>query len=169
MSRFIPTIFMHFLKNLPECLCIFFLKAGDWHSYLKVNKINIRASISCFSFLLWNVCPLKCTLALNIHKRIFVFCSFISVKGFTGGSYYGHKGAAVEPLCLPRNPEWEIYNDGYDGAKAYIYGAEYETNTFKGSIKTLHDHDIPCAVCLVRQRSIVQMFPGKYELKQIGL
>uniref|UniRef100_K1PRA3 Short-chain collagen C4 n=1 Tax=Magallana gigas TaxID=29159 RepID=K1PRA3_MAGGI len=81
-------------------------------------------------------------------------------SSFTGGSYYGHKGATVEPLCLPRNPEWEIYNDEYDGAKAYVYGAEYQTNTFKGSIKTLHDHDIPCTVCLVRQRSIVQMFPG---------
>lgn len=86
--------------------------------------------------------------------------------GFTGGSYYGHKGATVEPLCLPRNPEWEIYNDEYDRAKAYVYGAEYQTNTFKCSIKTLHDHDIPCTVCLVRQRSIVQMFPGKYELKK---
>lgn len=48
-------------------------------------------------------------------------------KGFTGGSFYGHKGAAVEPLCLPTNPEWGIYIDGYDGSKAYVYGAEYET------------------------------------------
>lgn len=98
----------------------------------------------------------------------FITLSFIFDKGFTGGSFYGHKGAAVEPLCLPRNPEWGIYIDGHDGSKAYVYGAEYETYTFKDYIKSLHEHDIPCAVCLVRQRSVVQMFPGKYKLKQIG-
>lgn len=41
-----------------------------------------------------------------------------------------------------------------------VFGAEYETNTFTGYIETLHHHDVPCAVCLARQRSIVQMFPG---------
>lgn len=53
-----------------------------------------------------------------------------------------------------------MYTDGHEGYKAYVYGAEYETETFKGNIQTLHNHDIPCAVCLVRQRSVVQMFPG---------
>lgn len=98
----------------------------------------------------------------------FIILSFIFDKGFTGGSFYDHKGAAVEPLCLPRNPEWGMYIDGYDGSKAYVYSAEYETYTFKDYIKSLHNHDVPCAVCLVRQRSVVQMFPGKYKFKQIG-
>lgn len=81
---------------------------------------------------------------------------------FTGGSHRSYKGSAVEPLCLPRNPEWGMYIDGYDGYKAYVYGAEYETSTFKGNIKNVHDHDIPCAVCLVHRKSVVQMFPGEY-------
>ena len=54
-----------------------------------------------------------------------------------------------------------IYRDGTEGAKNYVYGAEYDTNTPSGYMSTLHDHDVPCAVCLVRNRSVVQMFPGK--------
>lgn len=82
--------------------------------------------------------------------------------GYTGGSHHSHKGAAVEPLCLPRNPEGGMYTDGYEGNKNYVYGAEYETNSFKGYIQTIHDHDVPCVVCLVRQRTVVKMFPGEY-------
>lgn len=83
--------------------------------------------------------------------------------GFTGGSHYTHKGAAVEPICLPKNPEWGLYNDGHDGAKNYVYGAEYETGSFTGYIKTIEDNDVPCVVCLVRRKSVVQMFPGRFE------
>ncbi|XP_065928358.1 uncharacterized protein [Magallana gigas] len=82
-------------------------------------------------------------------------------SGYTGGSHYSHKGAAVEPLCLPRNPEWGMYTDGYEGSKNYVYGAEYETNSFKGYIQTIQDHDVPCVVCLVRQRTVVKMFPAR--------
>lgn len=91
---------------------------------------------------------------------LLLFLSLFLRVGFAGGSHCSHKGAAVEPMCLPRNPEWGMYTDGHEGYKAYVYGAEYETESFKGNIQTLHDHDVPCAVCLVRQRSVVQMFPG---------
>ena len=80
--------------------------------------------------------------------------------GYIGGSSAGHSGAAVEPLCLPRDPEWGNYSDGTDGYKAYVYGTEYETHTAPGSLSTLQNHDAPCAVCLVRNRSIVRMFSG---------
>lgn len=83
------------------------------------------------------------------------------LTGYVGGSLYSDTGAAVDPLCLPRNPEWEHYRDGTDGYKAYIYGAEYETIGLRDKWLKLHDHDVPCAVCLVRNRSVVKMFPGK--------
>ncbi|XP_065925119.1 uncharacterized protein [Magallana gigas] len=82
------------------------------------------------------------------------------LSGYVGGSRHTHSGAAVEPLCLPRKPEWGNYKDGTDGAKAYIYGAEYETGDLSGKWLKLHDHDVPCAVCLVRNRSVVKMFPA---------
>lgn len=91
---------------------------------------------------------------------LYLFIFITSCKGFTGGSYHNHNGAAVEPLCLPRNPEWGIYIDGHDGPKNYIHGAEYETGSFRGYIKSLQNHDVPCAVCLVRQKSVIMMFPG---------
>jgi hypothetical protein len=84
------------------------------------------------------------------------------LTGFTGGSRYNHKGAAVEPLCLPRDPEWGMYKDGTDGDKAYIYGAEYETYTFLGNMRNLYEHDVPCAVCLIHQKSLLRMFPGTF-------
>nr|XP_011449403.2 uncharacterized protein LOC105343662 isoform X2 [Crassostrea gigas] len=85
----------------------------------------------------------------------------VVLSGFTGGSRYDHVGAAVDPLCLPRDPEWGVYRDGINGNKAYVFGAEYETNTSPGKLPTLHQHDIPCAVCLLRNRSVVKMFPAR--------
>ena len=67
----------------------------------------------------------------------------------------------MEPLCLPRDPEWGIYRDGVDGARNYAFGAEYETGSFQGYWSKVNDHDVPCSVCLVRNRSLVKMFPGK--------
>lgn len=62
---------------------------------------------------------------------------------------------------MPRDPEWNFYKDGTDGLKAYVFGAEYETHSFMGFKKSLAEHDVPCAVCLVRNRSAVNMFPGR--------
>lgn len=80
--------------------------------------------------------------------------------GYAGGSHYRHTGAAVDALCLPRNPEWGNYRDGTDGSKAYIFGTEYQTTGMFGKWHSLYEHDVPCAVCLVRSRSVVKMFPG---------
>lgn len=84
--------------------------------------------------------------------------------GYTGSSWPDHKGSAVD-LCLPRDPEWGGggYSDGNDGNKAYVFGAEYETDTSPKNLLKLHDHDIPCAVCLRRNRSVIKMFPGQME------
>ncbi|XP_056006027.1 short-chain collagen C4-like [Ostrea edulis] len=83
------------------------------------------------------------------------------LSGFTGGSHYTHSGAAVDPLCLPRDPEWGRYKDGADGGRAYVYGAEYETGNSLSNLRNLHDHDVPCAVCLVHNRSVLRVFPAR--------
>ncbi|XP_056006021.1 short-chain collagen C4-like [Ostrea edulis] len=82
-------------------------------------------------------------------------------SGFTGGSHYSHQGAAVEPLCLPRDPEWGRCKDGTDKDKAYVYGAEYETDHDLGNMRRLHQHDVPCAVCLIYNRSVLRLFPAR--------
>ncbi|XP_034307263.2 uncharacterized protein [Magallana gigas] len=83
------------------------------------------------------------------------------LSGFTGGSWYDHKGAAVDLLCLPRDPEWGEYIDGVKGTKAYVFGAEYETYYTISNLRTVYNHDVPCAVCLLRNKSVVKMFPAR--------
>ncbi|XP_062576176.1 uncharacterized protein LOC134238063 [Saccostrea cucullata] len=93
-----------------------------------------------------NSCPCNATLVYS---------------GYAGGSNHLHSGAAVELLCLPKDPEWGIYTDGYNGAKAFVYGTEYETNYNPDHLSSFQNHDVPCAVCLVPNRSVVQMFPAR--------
>ncbi|XP_056006008.1 short-chain collagen C4-like [Ostrea edulis] len=83
------------------------------------------------------------------------------LSGITGGSHYTHSGAAVDPLCLPIDPEWGRYKDGTNGYKAYVYGAEYQTENSLTNLRRLHDHDVPCAVCLVHNRSVLRVFPAR--------
>ena len=87
-------------------------------------------------------------------------CFILSV-GYVGGSYYRSTGTAVDPLCLPKDPEWGMYRDGVQSFRAYVYGAEYETFEFSDLMTTIAQNDIPCAVCLVPNRSVVKMFPGR--------
>lgn len=71
--------------------------------------------------------------------------------GIVGGSFWTHSGAAVNYLCLTKQPEYD------DVTKpiyvAYLYGSEYE------EIGELDDNDVPCSVCRVPQSSTI-MVPG---------
>ncbi|KAK3108736.1 hypothetical protein FSP39_014501 [Pinctada imbricata] len=82
-------------------------------------------------------------------------------EGFAGGSYFTNKGAAAEPLCLPPDPEWGLHTESADNTRGYVYGAEYEFSTLTDSRKNLHEHDVPCAVCRVKQRSVVITIPAR--------
>lgn len=86
------------------------------------------------------------------------------LSGYVGGSHFNNRGAAVEPLCLPRNPQWLKYRDRMEKERAYVHGAEYETRTSPSGLSSVHDQDVPCAVCLKRRRSVVNMFPGREKL-----
>lgn len=71
----------------------------------------------------------------------------LSFIGYARGSHYTHTGAAVNSLCLPKNPQWASYTDDVDGYKNYIYGANYETHDLSGKWLPLHNHDVPCSLC----------------------
>nr|XP_011437344.3 uncharacterized protein LOC105335243 [Crassostrea gigas] len=88
------------------------------------------------------------------------------LSGFTGGSWYDHRGAAVDLLCLPKDPEWGKYSDGVGGARAFVYGAEFETCNSPGNLHKLADHDVPCDVCLLRNQSVVKMFTARKTVLQ---
>ncbi|XP_060564786.1 uncharacterized protein LOC132723991 [Ruditapes philippinarum] len=78
--------------------------------------------------------------------------------GYVAGSHYTHSGTASNPLCLPKDPDFEERTDGFQSATR-IYGAEYETNGYP-RWTYLHDHEIPCAVCRIPRNNVL-MVPGK--------
>lgn len=51
-----------------------------------------------------------------------------------------------------------IYREGDDVGRAFVYGAEYQTHDSPGYLHALYQHDVPCAVCLRRNRSISKCF-----------
>ncbi|KAK3108601.1 hypothetical protein FSP39_011731 [Pinctada imbricata] len=87
--------------------------------------------------------------------------SLTEYSGFTGGSHYTHTGAAAEPLCLPPEPEWGLHTESADDSRAIVYGAEYEFHSLTDSRKKLHQYDVPCAVCRVKEISVVITIPAR--------
>ena len=76
------------------------------------------------------------------------------MSGSVGGSHYNHKGAAVNYLCLPQQPEW--LSRAPTGGVAYLHGGEYESAAFG----TTSGDDIPCAVCRTTDNSVM-MIPAR--------
>jgi len=82
-------------------------------------------------------------------------------SGRAGGSHIQHGGAS-NPQCLPLDPSFLTPIIGSQ-IRALMYGAEYQTHTDSNSyLHGRYDHDVPCAVCYVTQRSTVYMVPAKY-------
>ncbi|XP_065907907.1 uncharacterized protein [Dysidea avara] len=81
-------------------------------------------------------------------------------SGVVAGSAYGHEGAAVDPLCLPPNPQYLKSQSGYQNW-VQLYGAEYQT----GGTPLDHGHDrnVPCALCQAYGRTNKIMIPSRFE------
>ena len=63
-------------------------------------------------------------------------------------------------MCLTRDPIYEKHQSG-SYLRATIYGAEYQTYSAGIYPSSLHDHDVPCAVCHVTTRASQMMIPGR--------
>ena len=77
-------------------------------------------------------------------------------EGLGSGSNFNHYGGGANYLCLPKDPEY--LKNGLPGAYSALYGAEYEENIFDS---TLHNHNVPCAVCYTSRRTSKLMIPAK--------
>ena len=64
-------------------------------------------------------------------------------------------------MCLTRDPIYAKYIPGFEADRAGIFGAECQTFKFGMYPNSLHDHDVPCAVCHVTTRSSQMMIPGR--------
>ena len=80
-------------------------------------------------------------------------------SGRAGGSSRTNTGDGSNPQCLPLDPNYLRTLGGSQTVVAGMFGAEYQTYDFN---RAVHDHDVPCAVCYVSQRSTVYMIPAKY-------
>ena len=82
--------------------------------------------------------------------------------GYAAGSHHTHSGGVADTQCLPRDPQWGKVHPGEAGS--YIYGAEYEDGADRSTSifgKNVHDQDVPCAVCEVKGRKTLSMFPAR--------
>eukprot|EP00058_Branchiostoma_floridae_P004810 XP_002590298.1 hypothetical protein BRAFLDRAFT_76551 [Branchiostoma floridae] len=83
-------------------------------------------------------------------------------EGVAGGTAYSHPGGGTNYQCLPSDPQWGTYQDGVQGSKAFMYGAEYELSTnYPFGSRSLHDDNVPCAVCYVPTRGSKLMIPAR--------
>ena len=82
-------------------------------------------------------------------------------SGRAGGPHWNLAGGGSNPQCLPLDPNFLAPVSGDQQYRTYMHGAEYQTYTdsrFHGS----NDHEVPCAVCHVSNRTAVYMVPAKY-------
>ena len=88
------------------------------------------------------------------------FPTVLCALGVIGGDQYSHTGGGANYLCLPENPKYDKYKDGWQDA-GYVYGTEYQVSSFNPFKKNLHDHEAPCAVCFVKSRGSMLMRPAR--------
>ena len=82
-------------------------------------------------------------------------------SGRAGGSHYLQKGGAANYLCMPDNPQYSSYAPGVQG-RNYVYGAEYQLHDTGLPIShSMHEHNVPCAVCRTQERGSLVMIPAR--------
>ncbi|GAB1601893.1 short-chain collagen C4-like [Argonauta hians] len=87
-------------------------------------------------------------------------------KGVVAGTHYDTTGGGSNLLCLPTDPIWANFTTEIE-TTSHIHGSEYELTSHATKIfdysnsKTLHDHNVPCAVCLTKEPTVVMMLPGR--------
>ncbi len=84
--------------------------------------------------------------------------SLLFLTGIAGGSNYRTSGSGANILCLPNDPEYLNAQKGEQTGRAAIYSTEYEVF---GTRTSIHNHEVPCAVCMVSQRGRMLMIPAK--------
>ncbi|XP_076114212.1 short-chain collagen C4-like [Mytilus galloprovincialis] len=85
----------------------------------------------------------------------------IIYTGQVGGNSHANRGGGVNYLCLPNDPE-NGQHQPYSNAQ--VYGSEYELGTSykpSGWSESMNNKEVPCAVCLKKQRSNILVIPGR--------
>ena len=75
------------------------------------------------------------------------------IKGSVGGGWFDYQAAAVNYLCLPKQPQWLSQTSAYGH---WLYGGEYGGTDFGHQ----NGDDVPCAVCRTTANSVI-MIPAR--------
>ncbi|XP_060595584.1 uncharacterized protein LOC132749718 isoform X3 [Ruditapes philippinarum] len=89
--------------------------------------------------------------------------SSVVYKGYTGGKWYRDTGGPANYVCMPEDPQWAEYLDGFQDIGNRMYGTEYEDNyesTFNPFSVHRDNEDAPCVVCR-SQRATTVMIPAR--------
>ena len=83
--------------------------------------------------------------------------------GRAAGSDHRERGGGANHLCLPERPQYSTYTAGTQSGRAYLYGVEYQTGAgyANSPLISVHDHNVPCAVCYTSTRETVVMIPAR--------
>ena len=81
-------------------------------------------------------------------------------SGRAAGTHYNTQGGTSDYLCLPDNPQYLAYRPGVQG-QSPIYGAEYQIDHNSFQLSHLHDHNVPCAVCVNCERNVLLTIPAR--------
>lgn len=89
--------------------------------------------------------------------------SSVVYKGYTGGKWHQDTGGPANYVCMPEDPQWAKYLDGFQDIGNRMYGTEYEDNyesTFNPFNVHRDNEDAPCVVCR-SQRATTVMIPAR--------
>ena len=84
-------------------------------------------------------------------------------EGRAASGYYNHNGGASDFICLTSQGKYHSASTTTNSGLAYMYGTEFEIAPNQALTRGRHDHNVPCAVCEVDNRSKHLMIPGTYE------
>ena len=83
-------------------------------------------------------------------------------SGKAAGSRFNERGGGANYLCMPVDspvPEYADFEPGVQTNRAYLYGLDYVT--LDGPLGAVNGKDPPCAVCMIRNKSMNLMIPGR--------
>ncbi|CAC5397742.1 unnamed protein product [Mytilus coruscus] len=85
--------------------------------------------------------------------------------GYTGGSSYTKSGSAVNHLCLPKQPQWGVYDEKVNN-NAFVGGVAFDVHdidikNFLFDNSKYDGYSLPCAVCHTKIGSSTIMIPGR--------
>ena len=81
-------------------------------------------------------------------------------SGYIAGKLYSDQGSGSDNLCLPSDPTWLQYVDGFQNYRASVYGTETDMPTNPFFKYAVNQQDMPCAVCKP-SRSTTVMIPAR--------